>query len=404
MELLSRYQLLQLFICQLDNMKKHFLVFVLINILFFVFIAKFHNLTSFNSLNYVYAAHHYFSDPQASGKPFNLLRSLGQYDAQWYLKIASSGYPFHPKINSNADKRIMDGLTYAFFPLYPMLIRLVSIAFGNIELSAFSLSIVLLIANFFSLYFVTGRLFSKSLAIKSILLIFLFPFSVFFRSYFTEGLYLFLLIWFSYFLIRKKLLLAAIALGLLNMTKGSGLLLDALYLYVLWKEVKEKKTSLANACKLIVILVVPFLLWMLFCFIQTGNPLYFYTVRSAWYNSPIPPLLYNFSLLFLFPFLPVHSFHYSQIDILVVLIASLILMKSRKFLGFNLWWIAFILWINPLLASDTMSFTRYQSVSFPLFIYIANILPNKLYWLVLLLFAIGFAVVSLFFVNWWWIG
>lgn len=101
---------------------KLFGLFVLLNILLYLFITLFYNRVPFNDYNYYNNAHHYFDDPRIENGNFNLIQSLGVWDAQWYLFIASEGYPKNPSTSTVGDKSIMDALSYAFFPLYPLIL------------------------------------------------------------------------------------------------------------------------------------------------------------------------------------------------------------------------------------------------------------------------------------------
>jgi len=384
----------------------YFLFFLIFNVLLYLFIQNFNQTIKFNNLNYKYNAHHYFQDERINGGPFNLLRALGQYDAQWYLKVANSGYPKDPENTNLSDKSEMGSLSYAFFPLYPLLLFLFNKVFANIETSAFILSNILLLVNFISLIYVVGKLFSKQIAYKAVFLLFTFPFAIFFRSYFTEGLQLFLLIWFSYFLVKKRWVKSAIFLSFLTITKGNVILLTILFFYTCFREVKPKSFFKKDMMALLAIVFAPFLLWIAFNYIYTGNPLYFYNIRSEWFKPSFPllPLLWNFALLFYYPALPFHSFHLSMIDYLSVILILLLLFKSKKLLGYKLWWMSFLLWITPLLVTDTMSYTRYEIVSFPIFIYLAHVLKKISYFIVLGVFLIGLFAASILFVNWYWLG
>lgn len=383
-----------------------FVVFSLINILLYLFINFFNKVIPFSRFDYIHNAHHYSQDIRIKNeKQFNFLDSLAQYDAQWYLKIAATGYPSHPTLIGNNEK-VMKGLTYAFFPLYPLIIGFFKIFFHNIELTTFLITNILLIINFFSLYFVIKNIYGENLAYKTIFLLFLFPFSIFYRSYFTESLYLLLLIWFSYFLIKKKMVFSAIFLGLLNITKANGFLLDIYFLYELIFLFKKNKITIFELILSILYTMLPFTLWMIFCYFQTGDILYFYKVRGYyWFSAnPFYALSHNILTILIFTKIPIHGFHYSKIDVLSVMAILLILIKSRKTLNRKFWWVSLLLYIFPLIVTDTMSFTRYQIVSFPLFIYISQIIRGKYYYVFLCLFALGLLTVSLFFVNWYWIG
>ena len=171
-------------------------IFLIINIIFYGFIILFNTRIPFSAYDYRVNAHHYLTDQRINKKSFNLLDALGQYDAQWYLKIAEKGYPKNPAPETLDNKKIMGGLSYAFFPFYPVILSIFNAPIGNIEFSAFTVANILLILNFLSLYFMIKQFYSPGIAFKTIFLLFLFPFSMFYRSYFTEGLFLFLLIWF----------------------------------------------------------------------------------------------------------------------------------------------------------------------------------------------------------------
>ena len=300
----------------------------------------------------------------------------------------------------------MEGLTYAYFPLYPILLRTANVFFRNIELTAFVTANFLLVANFWALWRLLAKVYSAKIAIKTAYLLFLFPLSVFFRSYFAEGLFLFLLIWFAYCLNQKRFLKAAFFLSLLVITRSSGLFLAIPFLYFLWKQLRTKELQFEKALVALIISIIPLFGWLAYCFKQTGNPFYFYTVRSAWFQQDFPfaPLWHNFLLIIQFTRLPFHYFHTSAVDILVIFLSLYLVVKSQQFLSKSLWLISLVLAITPLVVTDTMSYTRYQIVSFPLFIYLANSLNGWLYWLVIVGFTAGLFIVSLYFVNWYWIG
>jgi hypothetical protein len=345
-------------------------------------------------------------DQRIDKKPFTLLRGIGQYDAQWYLKIATSGYPNYPKAQPLIDKVSMGDLSYAFFPLYPLLIHIINLVISNIELSAFILTNILLLIIFFSLYFVISSVYNTHAAFKTIFLLFLFPFSIFFRSYFTEGLLLLEILWFSYFLIKKNWLASGLLLGASLVTRGTGLFLLPVFITILGKQVYAKKLSIKKSGFYLLLSLMPFFLWILYCYIHTGNGLYFYEVRKAWTTIPIHlMLLHNIVFVFFSSLLPIHGFHYSQLDNFFIIIAALLLILSWKKIYFELWFISFMLWLGPLLTTDTMSFTRYQTISFPLFLYLALLIKNKVKYSIILAFlGCGLFIVSLYFVNWYWIG
>jgi hypothetical protein len=90
--------------------------------------------------------------------------------------------------------------------------------------------------------------------------------------------------------------------------------------------------------------------------------------------------------------------------VFIIVVSGVLLVKKRKLLPVKLWWIAFLLWLFPLLTTTPMSFMRYQTVSFPLFLMLANMLKGKVYLMILGLWIIGLLLVGLYFINWYWVG
>ncbi len=381
-----------------------FSAFIILNILFYLFIFLFNSKISFSKFDYTKNAHHYFIDPRINGEKFDFLRAIGQYDAQWYLKIANEGYSKNPTTTNLNNKNALDGLTYAFFPLYPLILAFVNLPIKNIELAAFIASNVFMVAIFFSLYIVIKNLYGENKALKTIFLLFFFPFAIFYRSYFTEGLFLLLLIWFSYFLIKKQWLRTAFFLSLIFVTRPNGAVFELLFLFFIINAYKHKQINMRLLIYSLIISLLPFLGWLAFCYINTGSPIYWMAVSNKGTASPPFSLFWNIYIIFNFFSLPLHSFHVSKIDTLTVILAGIILFISRNKLRPEFWWISFILWIVPLITKDTMSYTRYQIVSFPLFLYLAQNIRGFGYALLLCVFCLGLFFISLFFVNWYWVG
>lgn len=385
---------------------KYLILFCLLNIFLYLFIILFHQKVPFNLNNYQYNAHKYLIDPRVEGKPFNLLNGLAQFDAQWYLKIASDGYPKNPNFYNSGGKSEFQGLTYAFFPLYPLLLSTLNFLINNVLISAFLLTNLLLIANFISLYFVLKNFVPERIVFKTIFLIFLFPFSIFYRSYFTEELFLLILIWFAYFFIKNKPLYSSLLLGLLNITRGSGVLIFLPFLYYLVKGFFKGGIKLNSYFASFFISFIPLTLWSILNFLNTSDSLFFMKIRGAWTKNPnfIDNFYNNILTILNFPSQKLHIFHTSKIDILMILVTLILLILSRTKIPKKLWLISLSLFLSPLIFNDTMSYSRMQIVSFPLFLYLGIVTRGKYFFILVTTFAILLFLTSLLFVNWYWIG
>lgn len=376
-------------------------IFLFINIFIFSWTNIYHGIVPFSKQEYLYSANHYIPDPRIAGGNFSLINALGQYDGQWYLKIAEQGYPYHPTSFLNERGKVMGELLYNFFPLFPVTIALVNFFIKNVELSAFIVSNLLLLGSVYSIYFVVTQWYSKKVALKTILLLLLFPFSIFLRGYYAETLRLFLFIWFCYGLSKKNFLIAALSVGLLSITSGISLFLLIFYLGVVWFH--RKKLALQKILLYFGIACIPFMLWMIYCYMQTGDGLIFIQTRSAWTRPPVFPLLYNIFLIFKFPLLPPRNFYGSQLDVFCIILTICIAFLSKRVLPKVVWLATIVQAFSPLLVQDSISFARFITILFPFFVYLAVVLNKKYYILLLCIFILGLLVSSLYFVNWYWI-
>jgi len=116
---------------------------------------------------------------------FPLLEMWAQWDAEHYVNIAVTGY--QPPSDSFSN--------IAFFPLYPLLIRLVLIAVGNVntETGAIVGVVISNVALFIALlYFsaLVARDFSLSLARRAALYVLVFPTTLFLSSVYAEPVFL----------------------------------------------------------------------------------------------------------------------------------------------------------------------------------------------------------------------
>jgi hypothetical protein len=119
-------------------------------------------------------------EPISGGAAELLLGVWQRFDTLWYLRIAAQGYAPH------------DGST-VYFPLYPMLIRLLgTLFFGNYLLAALVVSNLAFVGVLFCLYRLTERQFGVTGARRSALYLAIFPTAFFFLAAYTESLFLLL--------------------------------------------------------------------------------------------------------------------------------------------------------------------------------------------------------------------
>ncbi|MCL4364184.1 hypothetical protein M1328_03010 [Patescibacteria group bacterium] len=396
------------------NLFRYLSIFLALNTCLYLFIFFFNGKVAFNKFDYS-AAYHFFPDPRFAGGKFDFLKSLAVFDSQWYLKIADTGYP---KVNGSLPLAKMTPEkepSYAFFPLYPLTINLLNRFIKNTLLTSFIFNNFLLLVNFVLFFNLVKDISNKKLALKTVFLYFLFPLTIFYRSFYTEGMILFLLLLFTTFMVKKKFIFSAFVLGFLMVVKGISLPLLPLLMVFYFKNGRGKKIpeKIVNVIKIVFVSVVPLAFWIYFCYHFTGDPFFFVKVRYFWVHNNIPfisstsPLVFFLNNLYNIvelPFLSFHLFYSSKVDVIVTFVVLFLLLKSWKKIPVELWWISCLIWIFPLVSTSYIGYSRYQVISFPLFYYLAKYLPGKFFYFFLVIFAVGLFWLSLYFVNWYWVG
>ena len=98
-------------------------------------------------------------------KKDSFLEGISQYDGQWYLKIVGEGYGRH-EIGTQDE--------YASFPIYPLLIKSMTMLGFEMYSSAFLVTQILQTCAFISLYCVVKERFGEKIAERTPLLAFIF--------------------------------------------------------------------------------------------------------------------------------------------------------------------------------------------------------------------------------------
>ncbi len=167
-----------------------------------------------------------------SGGP--VLTSLTSWDGWWYLGIARSGYHAAPISGQYHD--------YAFFPLYPALVRVLSLATPAFDgLIAVLLSNVLFLVALWLLYRLTAEVLDEERALWSCVLLAVFPFSWVFSMAYGESLFLALSLGSLLAAERGRAGWAAILASLAGLTRLPGVLLVVPLALILWRRVRDRR-------------------------------------------------------------------------------------------------------------------------------------------------------------------
>ena len=199
-------------------------------------------------------------------------------DATWYLDIAQNGYA------KDGEKAI----ALVFYPLYPMLMRLLGFVTGDLALAGQIISRVSYCAASVLLYELILLDGTERQAWDGVLLMALYPYSMFVLGVFTEGLFLALTIG-GLLAIRKRKFIAAGILGFLaalTRTQGMLLVFPAVYeLITLRLGGEKRKIKWSDAA----VLLIPagFGVYLFINYALHGNPFQFliYEAGEPWYQS-----------------------------------------------------------------------------------------------------------------------
>ena len=146
-----------------------------------------------------------------------LLSPLARWDAVWYLGIADSGYPS------------ADSPRAAFFPLYPLLTRAAAELGGGSKgallLAGYAVSLAALLGALVLLHRLAALELGRRLAAPTLLLICVFPASLFLGAPYSESLFLLTSVGAFYAARTDRWAWAGVAAAAASGTRSAGLLL-----------------------------------------------------------------------------------------------------------------------------------------------------------------------------------
>lgn len=222
-----------------------------------------------------------------------VLSVWGVWDTGWYLNIAKHGYS--PKISTYESTK--DQANFAFFPLFPLTIRLLGEIVRNNFIAGIIISNICLLGSAILIYKLLCLDYDEEVGKRAIKYLFLFPTAFILSGVFSESLYLFLVLLCFYALRRSRWLILAIAGFLVSLTRSTGILIVLPLAYEYWRQITSGryKWKLKN----IVALATPILgilVFVYFNYFLTGDPLAFVHIQNAWgrfLQNPIAVLVHN---------------------------------------------------------------------------------------------------------------
>lgn len=340
------------------------------------------------------------------------------FDGVHYLSIVFKGY-------------VGTALIQAFFPVYPILIKLVSLIKIHPIIAGLFVSNLSFFVFLLFFYSLIKHKFNQKIAWLSILGILTFPTSFYFGAIYTESTFLLLVVASFYFAGRKNWFLAGLLAGLASATKIVGILLvPALVVELLvqqvpiqqsWGKIQVQKIFASfkglNLKSMILNLFfislgsLGLLSYMYYLYIAFDDPFYFYHVQSEFGGGRqeslimYPQVVWRYvKILWTVPFgLKYYAYFQEFVAGTVGLVLLLLpvfskiksyffsehssgLVSNQRFEGLTLKmtgipvsWILFSLgaFFVPTLTGTFSSMPRYILVCFPIFIIIALMIEKR---------------------------
>jgi Gpi18-like mannosyltransferase len=213
--------------------------------------------------------------------------AMCQWDCGWYLRIARHGYDTATFLGAEHQA------DWAFFPLYPALLKAWGRLFGEpLELAGIIISTAAFVA--FAVighhYRVASRG-SSSLLIWLLLLV-TWPYSFYLHAAYTEALYAALSVGMLLLVASRRLLWASVATAFLSATRPNGILIAAWIGLSALGQARRTGTAGGVVRALLPAAIAPLglIAFMALLFIRTGDPLAFQHAQSGWHHEMSNPL------------------------------------------------------------------------------------------------------------------
>ncbi len=304
--------------------------------------------------------------------PFTaVIAMFNRWDAPHYVDIARNWYVSDPTL---------DAYNFiVFFPLYPILIRLVTLDLNYINVSALIVSNVCSLLAFSYLYKLAKLEFNEDVAVKAVLFLSVFPTAYFLSSPYTEGLFFALVIASVYYTRLGKWHFAGSLSFFAALTRLFGLLLFPVLFVEYFHQRGWKPRKLNPSVLWTFSALAGFLIYLGINYQVTGNPFTFMTIQAVHWGTRLDPLsglkdAYGWTVNALYP------------DNITVGIAPIAFAVFGLFMVVVSIWkrqrpvyivYMFLSWALAVSTSWWISVPRYVMAMFPIFVLLGSLMRGK---------------------------
>jgi len=348
----------------------------------------------------------YGADIQEVYKTPRFITALSNFDGVHYLKIAWDGY---------------HEFDQAFFPLYPLLLRVVgNILLDNHIFAGIFISIASLSAAVLLLRRILTDHYGKVNAGFFILLLLFYPTSFYTQAIYTEGLFLFLVVACLYFLHKKQPGKAAAIAALSSFSRLQGVFL----VFPIFMYFYDHKRSFLKNVWLIVRSKLHYLLacfiglglYMMYLHISKGDALYFFTSQPSFGANRstsliiLPQAYFRYLKIFITAapnfqyYVAIAEFLFFTASFATTLyVGYRAYLKKNSFeIGLSLFSLSYI--VLPTLTGTFSSIPRYTLLALAQYLVFFSVKNNRIRVAILIFFAILQAVLLALFARGYFVG
>lgn len=295
-----------------------------------------------------------------ANQDFNFWASWAQWDGGHFYNIAKFGY-FAPN-------------EYAFFPLFPILIKFTSfLLFDNILLAGFLITNIAFLIFLYVFYELIKTKYDQKIARSSLITLITFPTTYFAVAYYSESLFLLFIALTFLLLEKRKFLQAAIFVSLASLTRTLGIFLVIPQIISCLQDIKFNLRNINAKALSIPVALVGFGAYSTYLHLKFNDPFYFLTVQSTWNRTILNPLTTVYS--YLTQNLGSKAFN-DFLDVFLTITFVIILAAGRKQIPFSWWLFALLAILIPVSTGTLTSMPRYLLASLPVFILIGDYLTK----------------------------
>ena len=303
------------------------------------------------------------------GIEYLFLVKYAGYNGEFFFNMCFADVGFYRQIiHDGYIKHIAKGLpaNWAFFPLFPMLVRSLMI-FGLPEISGIYLNQVFLFGSYIILFMYVQENYNLSIAKLAILFLSFSSENIYFMTLYSESTYLFFSVLSIYLLSKNKLFWSSVCCGMLSANRFIGF---AMIVPIFFKSIQQH--NILKTLLFCMISISGLLVFMIYFHFHVNDFLAFYHIQNvwrhtmdlSWVNNPLWTLYMTL----------VRS---NLMDKLLFTISFFMLYTFYQHKKYNELWLLAILMFATFSSKSLGSYTRFIFAAFPMYIYLGIYAATK---------------------------